>query len=131
VTSFVRYVGDQAVPDFEYGYGEALEDRRVVRPVFFPTTNGQMEWTAPDGAVLSATFDDPLAGAQVGQRLRTALSLEGEWLPSVLRAANERLVEVRSEQPDAAGLVIASNVEHARGIAPRSSGPGSGPRRAS
>ena len=114
---FVRYVGDQAVPDFEYGYGDALDDRRVVRPVFFPTTNGQMEWTAPDGSVHSATFDDRLDGAQVGQRLRTALSLEGEWLPAVLRAANERLVEVRKEQPDAAGLVIATDREHARGIA--------------
>jgi superfamily II DNA or RNA helicase len=114
---FVRYVGEQAVPDFEYGYGEALEDRRVVRPVFFPATNGRMEWTAPDGSAVSATFDDPLDAAQVGQRLRTALSLEGEWLPTVLRAANERLVEVRREQPDAAGLVIATDVEHARGIA--------------
>ena len=56
-------------------------------------------------------------GPQVGQRLRTALSLEGEWLPAVLRAANERLVEVRKEQPDAAGLVIATDREHARGIA--------------
>ena len=53
----------------------------------------------------------------MGQRLRTALSLEGEWLPAVLRAANERLVEVRKEQPDAAGLVIATDREHARGIA--------------
>ena len=114
---FVRYVGDQAVPDFEYGYGDALDDRRVVRPVFFPTTNGQMEWAAPDGTVYSATFDDRLDGPQVGQRLRTALSLEGEWLPAVSRAANERLVEVRKEQPDAAGLVIATDREHARGIA--------------
>ncbi len=114
---FVTYLGDQAVPDFEYGYGEALEDRRVVRPVFFPTTNGQMEWTAPDGSLHSATFDDRLDGTRASQRLRTALSLEGEWLPAVLRAANERLLEVRREQPDAAGLVIATDREHARGIA--------------
>jgi superfamily II DNA or RNA helicase len=114
---FVTYMGDQAVPDFEYSYGDALADRRVVRPVFFPTTNGQMEWTAPDGSVQAATFDDRLDGARTGQRLRTALSLEGEWLPAVLRAANERLLEVRREQPDAAALVIATDHEHARGIA--------------
>ena len=41
---FVSYHGDEAVPDFEYSYGDALADRRVVRPVYFPTTNGQMEW---------------------------------------------------------------------------------------
>ena len=114
---FVTYRGEEAVADFEYGYGDALADRRVVRPVYFPTTNGEMEWSAPDGSLHSATFDDPLDAARAGQRLRTALSLEGEWLPTVLRAANDRLTAVRREQPDAAGLVIATDREHARGIA--------------
>jgi superfamily II DNA or RNA helicase len=114
---FVSYHGDEAVPDFEYSYGDALSDRRVVRPVYFPTTNGHMEWSAPNGSVHSATFDDHLDAARAGQRLRTALSLDGEWLPTVLRAANERLMAVRAEQPDAGGLVIATDQEHARGIA--------------
>ena len=114
---FVSYEGDEAVPDFEYSYGDALADRRVVRPVYFPTTNGQMEWAAPDGSIHSATFDDRLDSARTSQRLRTALSLEGEWLPSVLRSAHARLTEVRREQPDAGGLVIATDQEHARGIA--------------
>jgi superfamily II DNA or RNA helicase len=114
---FVAYHGDEAVPDYEYGYGDALQDGRVVRPVYFPTTNGQMEWSAPDGSVHSATFDDPLDAARASQRLRTALSLEGEWLPTVLRSAHARLMDVRREQPDAGGLAIAIDQEHARGIA--------------
>jgi superfamily II DNA or RNA helicase len=114
---FVRYDGDEAVPDYEYSYGDALVDRGVVRPVYFPRTNGEMEWAAPDGSVYKATFDDALDASRAAQRLRTALSLEGEWLPTVLRAANERLAEVRKEQPDAGGLVIATDREHARGIA--------------
>lgn len=114
---FVGYEGDEAVPDFEYSYGDALADRRVVRPVYFPSTNGQMEWAAPDGSIQSATFDDKLDNARTAQRLRTALSLEGEWLPSVLRNAHARLTEVRREQPNAGGLVIATDQEHARGIA--------------
>jgi len=114
---FVAYRGDEAVPDYEYSYGDALADRRVVRPVYFPATNGQMEWSAPDGSLHSATFDDPLGAVRAGQRLRTALSLDGEWLPTVLRAAHARLTEVRREQPDAGGLVIATDQEHARGIA--------------
>jgi superfamily II DNA or RNA helicase len=76
-----------------------------------------MEWAAPDGSIQSATFDDRLDAARTGQRLRTALSLEGEWLPTVLRTAHARLAEVRREQPDAGGLVIATDQEHARGIA--------------
>src|SRR4051794_11524145 len=114
---FVTYRGDEAVPDYEYGYGDALSDGRVVRPVYFPRTNGHMEWSAPDGSLHAASFDDPLGAARAGQRLRTALSLEGDWLASVLRAANDRLREICSEQPDAGGLVIATDQEHARGIA--------------
>ena len=85
--------------------------------MFFPRTNGQMEWSAPDGSEQSASFDDDLDAARSSQRLRTALSLEGEWLPTVLRAAHLRLMEARAEQPDAGGLVIATDQEHARGIA--------------
>jgi superfamily II DNA or RNA helicase len=113
---FVTYTNDIATPDYEYGYEQALADRRVVRPVWFPRINGFMEWTAPDGTAASASFEDALDRPASSQRLRTALSLEGEWLPSVLAQAHERLMHLRSESPRAAGLVIATDQEHARGI---------------
>lgn len=114
---FVRYRLDEAEPDFDYGYADALRDGRVVRPVYFPRIGGFMEWQAADGAVLAASFDDPLDRARSAQRLRTALSLDGEWLPAVLGQAHHQLLELRREQPDAAGLVIAADQDHARGIA--------------
>jgi superfamily II DNA or RNA helicase len=114
---FVRYVGDEAVPDFEYGYADALGDGRVVRPVYFPRINGFMEWIAPDGSAQAAAFDDPLDRTRAAQRLRTALSLDGEWLPTVLLQANDRLTALRRTQPDAGGLVIAADQDHAQGIA--------------
>ena len=114
---FIRYVNDEASPDFEYGYGPALAEHRVVRPVYFPRTNGYMEWSAPDGMLHSATFDEALDAARANQRLRAALSIEGEWLPEVLRAAHARLLQIRAHQPDAGGLVIATDQDHARGIA--------------
>ena len=114
---FVRYVGDEAVPDFEYGYADALADGRVVRPVYFPRINGFMEWISPDGGAQAAAFDDPLDRTRAAQRLRTALSLDGEWLATVLLQANERLTALRRTQPDAGGLVIAADQEHAQGIA--------------
>lgn len=113
---FVDYHLDEARADYEYGYGEALSDRGVVRPVYFPRINGFMEWVAPDGEVLSATFDDELTREQANQRLRTALSLEGQWLPVVLDQAHERLTSLREHHPEAGGLVIAMDQEHAHAI---------------
>ena len=54
---------DEAVPDFEYGYGDALGDGGVVRPIYFPAVGGVMEWSAPDGMLQAASFDDPLRQA--------------------------------------------------------------------
>jgi superfamily II DNA or RNA helicase len=114
---FVTYHLDEVVPDIEYGYGQALADRQVVRPVYFPRFGGHMEWTAPDGAVLAATFDDPLARTQANQRLRAALSLEGEWLPAVIGHADEQLNRIREQHVNAGGLVIAMDQDHAKGVA--------------
>ena len=93
---FVRYQHEEAVADYEYGYGDALADGGVVRPVYFPRIDGMMEWTAPDGSFHSHGFDDPLDAARAGQRLRTAYSLEGEWLPHVLRQAHDQLLAIRA-----------------------------------
>lgn len=114
---FLRYELEEARPDFEYGYGDALAGGRVVRPVYFPRTGGHMEWSAPDGSTWEASFDDALDHVRANQRLRAALSLDGDWLPSVLRSANERLTMIRRTHPQAGGLIIATDVDHARGIA--------------
>ncbi|MBC8131755.1 MAG: DEAD/DEAH box helicase [Deltaproteobacteria bacterium] len=114
---FVCYDGDLAEADYEYGYGRALEDGGVVRPVYFPRINGHMEWTAPGGTDYAATFDDPLTRDLSNQRLRTALNVEGEWLPAILEQAHAQLNHLRQRDPRAGGLVIAMDQEHARGIA--------------
>jgi superfamily II DNA or RNA helicase len=114
---FINYQLDEARPDYEYGYGEALSDGAVVRPVYFPRIDGMMEWTAPDGTVNAASFQDALDRQRSSERLRTALSSEGEWLPVVLDEANKRLTRIRLDHPDAGGLVIATDQDHARAIA--------------
>ena len=114
---FIDYVLDEARPDYVYGYGDALRDGRVVRPVYFPRIGGDMEWVAPDGSEVAASFEDALDAARSAQRLRTALSLDGQWLPTVLRSAHERLGAIRAADRDAGGLIIATDQDHARGIA--------------
>src|SRR5690606_1976724 len=53
----------------------------------------------------------------VSQAWRTALDPRGDWMPSVLRAADQRLTEVRKSVPDAGALVIASDQDSARSYA--------------
>ncbi|HEY2052455.1 MAG TPA: DEAD/DEAH box helicase family protein [Solirubrobacterales bacterium] len=104
--------------DYNYGYPQALKDR-VCRPITFLPYDGEMEWVS-DGRLRSADFDLVLPAAESARRLRTALSPEGEWMGEVLRDADARLSEVRaSGHPDAGGLVIASDQDHARAIAAR------------
>jgi superfamily II DNA or RNA helicase len=114
---FVNYTGELAQPDFEYGYGDALTEGRVVRPVYFPRINGRMEWTAPDGMEHEATFDDRLSRELASQRLRTALDAAGEWMPTVLGQAHAQLMHLRARDPRAAGLAITIDQEHAKAIA--------------
>ncbi|MBU6315062.1 MAG: DEAD/DEAH box helicase [Acidobacteria bacterium] len=118
---FVRYeetgVGGEAQPDYTYGYADALRDGGVVRPVYFPRFDGLMEWSAPDGSILSAGFHDDLDRTGASHRLRAALSLQGDWLPAVIEQAHQRLMTIRATHPDAGGLAIAADQEHARDIA--------------
>jgi superfamily II DNA or RNA helicase len=104
--------------DYAYGYPQALVDR-VCRPITFLPYDGEMEWVS-DGRLRSADFDLVLPAAEAARRLRTALSPEGEWMGEVLRDGDARLSEVRAAgHPDAGGLVIASDQDHARAIAAR------------
>jgi len=104
--------------DYVYGYPQALVDR-VCRPITFLPYDGEMEWLS-DGRLRSADFDLVLPAAEAARRLRTALHPEGEWMGEVLRDADSRLSEVRADgHPDAGGLVIASDQDHARAIAAR------------
>lgn len=117
---FVRYSqGDygEAIADYEYGYGEALKDGSVVRPVYFPRFDGHMEWVGTSGEVVEATFEATLSRTDSSARLRTALSSDGQWIRTVIDKAHERLSEIRKTHTRAAGLVIAIDHEHALALA--------------
>lgn len=118
---FVTYQQDEAGvkrsrADYAYGYSEALRDG-VVRPVMFMTYSGEMRWRTKAGDELSARLGEPLTKDLESQAWRTALAPDGEWIPAVLAAADQRLTEVRRQVPDAGGLVIASDQASARAYA--------------
>ncbi len=104
--------------DYVYGYAQALVDE-VCRPITFLPYDGEMEWRS-DGRLRSAGFDTVLPQAEAARRLRTALDADGDWMGEVLRDADTKLSEVRAAgHPDAGGLVLAADQEHARAIAAR------------
>lgn len=118
---FVEYVEYEdgirrSKSDYTYGYGPALRDH-VVRPVIFMAYSGQMRWKTSTGDVMEAQLGEAATKDITAQAWRTALNPEGEWIPSVLAAADRRLTEVRRNVPDAGGLVIATDHEGARAYA--------------
>lgn len=118
---FVRYeMGADSIrrseADYTYGYAEALRDG-IVRPVLFLAYGGAMRWRTKAGDEMSARLGEPMTKDATAQSWRTALDAKGEWIPSVLAAADKRLTEVRRGVPDAGGLVIASDQTKARAYA--------------
>lgn len=113
---YVTYVDDRCRPDYTFGYGDALQ-AGICRPIMFPHYEGEMRWTGP-GGVRTARFADPLPDEEAGRRLRTALDVRGEWLPTIIREADACLTSVRRNvQPDAGGLIVAIDQRHAQAIA--------------
>lgn len=118
---FVTYLQDKdgirvSQSDYSYGYGRALKDG-VVRPLLFMVYAGHMRWRTKVGDEMEARLGEGNTKDITAQAWRTALDPSGDWIPSVLKAANRRLTEVRQGIPDAGGLVIATDQTTARAYA--------------
>lgn len=118
---FVAYLPDRegirvSQTDYSYGYGRALRDG-VVRPVIFMVYAGEMRWKTRAGDDMTARLGEGNTADVTSQAWRTALDPAGDWIPSVLSAADRRLTEVRRDVPDAAGLVLATDQSTARAYA--------------
>ncbi|MDF0643948.1 MAG: DEAD/DEAH box helicase family protein [Nitrospira sp.] len=112
---FVRYEQGESRADFAYGYTDAIRDR-VCRPILFPSYEGELSWLS-EGREHRATFEDGLTFERQRERLKTAL-LQETWLGPVVTDAHRQLTLLRKqEQPDAAGLIVAMDQDHARWVA--------------
>lgn len=105
-----------SVTDYDYGYDRALQDG-VVRPVIFMVYAGEMRWQTSAGEHMQARLGEGNTKDITAQAWRTALDPAGEWIAKVLKAANRRLTEVRTQIPDAGGLVIATDHAAAKAYA--------------
>lgn len=112
---FVSYVDGRSVADFTYTYGQALGEE-VVRAIHFPNYEGDLTWRYRD-QVIRAAFRDAIPEDQARRRLRTALDPAGEWLPAIIRQADEQLSTVRlGGHSRAGGLIVCVDMWHARRV---------------
>ncbi len=107
---FVTYhpadaTGKQRVKvDYEYGYGRAVNDG-VCRSVVFHAYDGDARWI-DCGKVESGTLTDEATAAAT---LDVALRAGSDWMLSLLRIGAAELDQIRSDIPDAGGLVVAED----------------------
>lgn len=130
---FVRYDANGTVAvDYAYEYGTAVADG-VCRRIEFHAYDGEARWTDPsrarrsagdgengkDGVQIefAAKLGANMADDDVSAALGTVYEPKYQWMPSILRQADEMLSELREEIPDAAGLVVAERQWHAQGYA--------------
>lgn len=114
---FVQY-DDQGrvVVDYAYEYGNAVADG-VCRRCEFHAYNGEVRWVDCGNIKEAIVGEDVLRGDDIGIVLSTLYDPRGSWMPSLLRQAHADLVNLRSEIPDAGGLVIAERQDLARAYA--------------
>jgi superfamily II DNA or RNA helicase len=114
---FVRYdEWGKVVVDTSYEYGEAVTDG-VCRHLEFHAYDGESKWQDCGKEVSADLSADGLIDEDLSAALDAALHPAHEWMAGLLRKANDALVELRADVPDAGGLVIAHDEWRARGYA--------------
>jgi superfamily II DNA or RNA helicase len=106
-----------AEPDVSYSYADAVLEG-VCRPVAFVAYDGSLSWRSGDD-VIESSFETVLSAREASRRYRTAISTDlPDGLPRILKEADAKLKQLRDEgDPDAGGLVVAADSEHARNVA--------------
>jgi superfamily II DNA or RNA helicase len=122
---WVRFTDDDQIGPFaggfDYSYGAALVERPApVRPAVFEKFDGDVAWfdakEFKDRRVRLS--QDKLTKDVRRKASRMVLDPAGQWLEAALRGADERLTSVRANgDPDAKGLAVCLDTEHAHAVA--------------
>lgn len=110
---FLRYRDGVSQPDYVYSYGDAIRDR-VCRPVAFFAYGGEIAWEE-EGAAQYGNLAHDYDG--YNRHLLVALDPDSGWVRPMFADAHDMLLTVRQEQPDAGGLIVAVDQDHARKLA--------------
>lgn len=111
---FLRYTANgKCRPDFAYDYQQAVRDG-VCRPIEFRSHDGEITWQ--EAEPVTARFSDKIPISQRTRRLRASLDPAQPYIAALLADAHEDLMELRERVPDAAGLVVCENQQHALAV---------------
>ena len=112
---FAPYEADSNTlrPNFTYGYGDAVRDG-VCRPIAIEAYDGRARWMHLNGQTEADLID--VDESETPKALETILQPTMEWLQTIVRTAHASLLTIRETIPEAAGMVIAKDEAHARGI---------------
>jgi len=113
---FVQYDATGLVTvDFKYEYGQAVADG-VCRRAEFHAYDGEGRWI-DCGKVSQARLGADLDDDDVSGVLDAVYHPSSDWMPTLLREADNALDELRHDVLDAGGLVVADRQWHAHAYA--------------
>lgn len=110
---FVKYKNGFADADFAYDYESALSDG-VVRYLTFAHADGAIKYDA-DGRI--EPVNAGITEKEAQDRLRKLLDPSGEFIERQIIDAHKKLMQIRSEVRDAAGLAACIDQDHAEKVA--------------
>lgn len=112
---FLRVGADSSYEiDFAYDYPRALKEG-VVREVSFHRHGGEVTLAVRE-EILEFSTNDDLDEDDTSKRLRGLLR-SPKWTRDLLAQAHDRLLAVRRAKPDAGGLVLCIDANHAVSVA--------------
>jgi superfamily II DNA or RNA helicase len=115
--AFVQTQDGKSIANYVYSYGDALADG-VCRPLTFAAIGGTATFQTRRGGIETVSFDDDLNDRGESYRMLTVLAPNGDHLRQMLQTGDQELTRLRtSGDPDAGGLVVCIDCDHADAVA--------------
>lgn len=112
---FVTYKNGELVTNYEYTYGQALQDN-YVRPIFFRALDADSHWQLDHNLTNKRLLEDDMSQLDTSRTLNTALDPSSKWFQSIIEMAHQQLVTIRRQQPDAGAIITCRDQSHAKAV---------------
>lgn len=113
----VTYTDGRLQTNFEYSYGEALDDG-YVRPVYFKALDANSQWKLDNNLANARLLDTETPESKMQFALNAALLPDSAFLKELIGMAHQQLQVLRSREnsANAAGIITCKDQHHARKV---------------